>query len=428
MKTGRAFFLVGLLAWVGLTGCDGNGRDRCAGVVCDTPPVDACEDATTRISYAAQGTCQAATGECTYLPATETCPEVCREGRCQAADPCAGVTCDSPPPPACQGDAALLVYSSPGTCSPADGTCSYPSEAQACLRVCEAGVCDPDIGDDFALLARDGTRLCSRWSALGVRDSYTQRAQVQLRAGLHRLPRDQASFELDLVEALLLGPDGAPATPTGLGTVERSLSGTPTDGTYTYVFRRPYDTPQGAQELEISASFQVTGGQPEVAIKAFDDLVQLNQQCWLDPSVSLAGAVSGTSFGTCQFDDAELFSGRAVEIRAENGDELRARLRLSFKCCCLLPGDFAELVSFRYTRGGVTAEATGFYQRAFSAVHHFFGQTLMAVFDAPIGQVAGVIVEGADAADAAGATITTLDAELSVLETLPVASIQQIEE
>jgi hypothetical protein len=402
--------------------------DRCQGVECDQPPPATCLDATTRTTYASPGTCGPATGACTYTPTNTTCPEACREGSCVPADLCSGVTCDSPPAPACQDATTLLVYGAPGTCSPADGSCSYPSDAQACQQVCQAGVCDPDLGDDFGLLAREGTRVCSRWSAEGIRPSYAQRSQVHFRPGLYRLPRDQASFGLDPVEAVTFGPGGAEATPLGAGIVDRALSGTPEDGTYVYTFRQPYDTPLGSMDLEVYTTFRVVAGVAAEPIAVLDDLAQLNRDCWPSPSVSLTGAAAGIGYATCQFDDPDLFSDEGVLITAENGDQLRAELSLSYKCCCMRPGDFAELRSLRFTRGGEAAEATDFYALAFSAVHHHFGRSLMAVFPAPLGQMAGVLVVGADATEPTGVTLQALDADLAVLETLPVASIQQLTE
>jgi hypothetical protein len=54
------------------------------------------------------------------------------------ADPCAGVTCDSPPAATCSDSATLVTYSA-GTCSA--GSCSYSPATQACASGCYAGAC-----------------------------------------------------------------------------------------------------------------------------------------------------------------------------------------------------------------------------------------------------------------------------------------------
>lgn len=111
----------------------------CAGtaVICDQPPVNACLDDWTAVSYAAVGICDA-TGVCDYLPQELDCtPENCADGACPG-DPCEGVDCSEPPGP-CFAE---------GTCS--DGSCSYPyADGAECDDInpctyddaCDTGVC-----------------------------------------------------------------------------------------------------------------------------------------------------------------------------------------------------------------------------------------------------------------------------------------------
>src|SRR3989344_8935641 len=60
------------------------------------------------------------------------------------ADPCAGVTCSSPPATTCDGN-SVKTYSSPGTCSA--GTCTYSSSATSCQYGCDNGVCKNNYCD-----------------------------------------------------------------------------------------------------------------------------------------------------------------------------------------------------------------------------------------------------------------------------------------
>ncbi|MCU0696314.1 MAG: hypothetical protein MUC96_07290 [Myxococcaceae bacterium] len=91
----------------GANTCGGGGQanvcgvDRCAGVVCSTPPTNFCransnaELVATR--YQAQGTCDRSTGQCRYTSMTETCDEDCRGGVC-VSTPCTlrGFECTTP--------------------------------------------------------------------------------------------------------------------------------------------------------------------------------------------------------------------------------------------------------------------------------------------------------------------------------------------
>jgi hypothetical protein len=93
--------------------------DPCMGVTCTSPPAAICLNGTTRRTYGSSGTC--ALGSCNYAPADTSCPFGCANGSC-IADPCSGVTCNTPPGPTCQG-AQRRTYSATGTCS--SGTCAY---------------------------------------------------------------------------------------------------------------------------------------------------------------------------------------------------------------------------------------------------------------------------------------------------------------
>src|SRR3989338_3871386 len=59
-------------------------------------------------------------------------------------DPCAGVTCNSPPATACEGS-SVKTYSSSGACS--GGQCSYSSSLTDCPNGCENGQCKANFCD-----------------------------------------------------------------------------------------------------------------------------------------------------------------------------------------------------------------------------------------------------------------------------------------
>lgn len=119
-------------------GCD-NGAcngDPCIGVSCNTPPARYCTDASHLKVFDAPGTC--AGGSCTYTNHDEFCAFGCVNGACQN-DPCAGVSCTTPPANYCSDMNTRRVYSSPGTCM--TGACSYMSTDQNCPKGCASGVC-----------------------------------------------------------------------------------------------------------------------------------------------------------------------------------------------------------------------------------------------------------------------------------------------
>jgi len=121
-------------------GCEsGACRPLCAGVVCNSPPPPTCDGAV-KVTRAQAGTCVDATGLCQYEPTRETCLFGCQAGACNR-DPCAGVTCTTPPSKTCEGT-KRIQYASPGTCNAATGACTYPRVEESCAHGCTNGICN----------------------------------------------------------------------------------------------------------------------------------------------------------------------------------------------------------------------------------------------------------------------------------------------
>ncbi|HTJ46905.1 MAG TPA: lamin tail domain-containing protein [Kofleriaceae bacterium] len=135
---------------------DGACVDACTGVTCTTPPSPSCSG-TVLTTYAQTGTCDGSTGSavCSYAPSTMDCADngdVCANGACvPPADPCASVTCDTPPADACTGN-TLHDYPAIGTCDSSSGSavCTYTpadTDCGATDEACQSGACvDPCIG------------------------------------------------------------------------------------------------------------------------------------------------------------------------------------------------------------------------------------------------------------------------------------------
>ncbi len=114
--------------------------DACSGVDCVAPPAAACTDANTLRTFAQTGTCQ--TGSCNYLNTDTTCPNGCEAGVCKGVDLCQtmSVVCTTPPAATCVGT-ARRTFTTPGTCAPGTGMCTYASSDSACPNGCALGQC-----------------------------------------------------------------------------------------------------------------------------------------------------------------------------------------------------------------------------------------------------------------------------------------------
>ncbi len=142
-----------------------DAQDPCANVTCNTPPANTCQDATTLGVYSPTGTCSG--GACNYVSTPTTCANGCSGGACDG-DPCVGVTCNAPPASTCSDSTHLRVYDAPGTCN--GGTCSYSSHEAYCGFGCTGDVCngDPCTG---VTCATPPASYCSSASDLTVYDT-----------------------------------------------------------------------------------------------------------------------------------------------------------------------------------------------------------------------------------------------------------------
>jgi hypothetical protein len=114
--------------------------DACAAVSCLTPPPPTCTAADTLRTFAAVGTCDAATGQCAYAATDTSCPNGCANGVCTGVDLCAGKTCTMPPVAVCNGN-ALRTFAAVGTCDAATGQCAYAATDTPCPNGCVGGQC-----------------------------------------------------------------------------------------------------------------------------------------------------------------------------------------------------------------------------------------------------------------------------------------------
>ena len=125
-------------------GSDADTDHPCSGVSCHEPPPNVCADAQKLRVYEPVGVCD--DGECHYESTIHECATYCAHGAC-ADDPCAGVSCNTPPGNACKDENTAIHYAQTGTCS--GGTCTYTQTEVPCPYGCENGFCkDCSIDDD----------------------------------------------------------------------------------------------------------------------------------------------------------------------------------------------------------------------------------------------------------------------------------------
>ena len=137
-----------LVSWVAVSGCS-NGDPGCKDSDCMNPPADTCLDADTLRDFDPQGACDAGTGECDYEYTDRVCQAGCSEDHCRSEDPCMGVVCDQPPENRCEDASTLWIFDAQGVCVRPQGTCDYDYSERTCSNGCQDGQClgvDPGEG------------------------------------------------------------------------------------------------------------------------------------------------------------------------------------------------------------------------------------------------------------------------------------------
>jgi hypothetical protein len=117
-------------------------NDPCAGMSCASPPASFCADAQNLTVYESPGSCAA--GVCSYPTHSEFCSFGCTGGIC-SGNPCVGVSCTTPPAGYCADASTARKYQSQGTC--AAGACTYPFADVPCSFGCAEGKCLECIAD-----------------------------------------------------------------------------------------------------------------------------------------------------------------------------------------------------------------------------------------------------------------------------------------
>ena len=143
----------------GSGGCAGGhcATDPCASISCGTPP---------SVCYAAAGVCSQ--GSCSYAFADgvtcddgDACTTVdqCGTGTCQGVPK----SCATPPANTCANATTLRSYTSSGSCQSATGTCSYAFAYVTCANGCVSGSCMPSGWK--VMTSNTTTQLNSVWGS-----------------------------------------------------------------------------------------------------------------------------------------------------------------------------------------------------------------------------------------------------------------------
>ncbi|MBN2495388.1 MAG: hypothetical protein JXR96_12405 [Deltaproteobacteria bacterium] len=399
-------------------------EDPCLGVTCDQPPDNACGQAEQELLvYEAIGDCDHATGDCVYEPRSIKCMEPCVDGACAGADLCAEALCNRPPSPICGADGRSIVRFAPeGSCDPVTGRCSYPSEEDACVSGCRFGRCLPPAGSDAALDVAPETFLCSFFWGGDLFEVYLEQGRLALRAGVHPLDLDAAELEVELFGSLELGPEGRPADPVGPARLFPSFEGSAEQGSYRVDIEQEFFADDRTYAITGRAIFEMRDGRLLAPVMQLDtDMRSRYDHFVLEGQYLPAGRFPMYSGCTVSWMEEDL------RFDLENGDSIALQYGYAGLGCreqgaCAGEPFPGRVLWAEATLDGAQRRIDDYFDLAFNTQHHEDGKAFLLVLDSPVGEVHALHIP--PGTSQVFDRVHYLDAELEVLQTVPIVSIE----
>jgi len=304
----------------------------------------------------------------------------------QGGEPsCEGVVCDSPPADACKDPGTLLVYAQTGACDPATGECSYSTSERNCNYGCEAGRCKPPPSGDLELLIPEGTSLCTLWGWGGdsVMFNWEGKARVTLSPGTIVFPKDQAEVDADPI-ALVEAWPGVSADPVAPAAFIRTVEEQGGVELHTYEFVQSFSIDQRAIDIVLRVKYEFEGGQARNPVVVLDDPTLFGL---VDYSGAFIEEWKQITLVSCHFDYLEE---RVRTILVDNGDRITFWMHGREEEFTWPQPSMVfnfELTGARLERGADEWVVSDFFDLSSSMNHHGCCPGYLAHFDQPAGDV-----------------------------------------
>ncbi len=298
--------------------------------------------------------------------------------------------------------------------------CSHPSA--------ESDASDAsDLSDDFAISIPPGAQVCTMCGGRDARLEYRLKGRITFHPGLIRLPPGEDFIEAELIDLVELGPDRLPATPTGPGTFNQKQEG----GEFHYEYVQSFIAGGEPFEARLTAIFGdqvLTLDDGALTMDAWNPWNRetpprfLMEATWGDGS-ELHNQIQ--RYAGCRYDPFDPGTG-TIEI--DGGADT-----LVLKSRCPPPVPIAgggvcpcPLVQAKFTSGNEQRDVQDHFHLLFtSGGMHCWYTAYLVVFENPVGPVHALLMEGYIDPYA---EVHYLDADLQVLESPPITSIEWIRE
>lgn len=225
--------------------------------------------------------------------------------------------------------------------------------------------------------------------------------RVEFRSQAMLLPTDGSTWDLDLVEEVLFGPEAIPAVSQGSGRMMHQMVMVGDEYfdryTYTHSFSIQGDNlaleanlifGSNCDEIRFTDDFLGTARNPCIKDPYFHFFYS-NQPLdlhgilndGLDPTTQLQ------TYSSCMHKESPLY-----EIEAVTSDQDRIRFNKRYYTQTFASGP-VMLVWAQVTLAGTTHEVDNYFSLVYSAIHHNWREEYLLLLDQPIGPVHGVLIE-----------------------------------
>lgn len=284
---------------------------------------------------------------------------------------------------------------------------------------------DADPGDDFLLVIPAKIQVCNVTLTVDAFQEYDLQGRVTFREVVVRLPREQESVTADIIDKVVLGPEGAAAVPKEPGIFTRSIDGTPDDLVYGYEYRQLYDLAGERCRLAFSIKFEVRDGVASDPVFVLDenevnleDFSGNNFEIWVTLGDGSDPMAQRRKYLTCDYSHLMFYE---INVSVENGDRVLLDTRADLMVPCPWGETYCEgarsgwgrIARAVFIRGLEEQEVDGFFDLVFATGHHLFDTCFLVVLNEPVGSVHALYLQHMKGGQS---EIDYLDAEFKVVD------------
>ena len=279
---------------------------------------------------------------------------------------------------------------------------------------------DEDLGDELGLQVFPGTCVCVSTSvSLNPDLDFGRKGRICFRPGLHRLTRDQQTFEVDLIESVELGAGALVATPTGPGVFTGSPPPQP-DGDYSFVFHQEFTAAETPFSFSLQVTFRCDNSEPITNVLYLNDEGFCSRQYW----TSATWGDTSIYMGHCQY---SLYGCGIIRYNLEGGDVFQTETCRYCPVGWICKSSMAGMRRAEFKSGTESRYQGDYFGLVYSMRHHDWGSDSLARFDQVLGSVQAIYAGTNEYPDHLNySEVTYLDGDLNVLETRSVTSVEYL--